>query len=368
MMNFLNNMNLLPKNFIVANIVEVLKEDPENGVEKLYEMSKSLITDEQVKSMIIQIKDYYDNHASIKRYIKNMIYNTNKTCLNHFLQNIAVKELWEGLSLRKEMSQKYQVHIPHALIINIGMNCSLYRKGCLCQSDPNMAMPLSEISRLVHEARELGIHLIVITGGDPFINDSLVKVYEKYDDVEFIVITTGLSLTDQRCGALSRLGNVLPLVILEGMDKEIKQWTSAVTYQHILSSLDKLKAHGILFGVLTPTKRSNFKLVTSDDFILPLIRKGSRLNWYVTSSHEQEVEPLDKKELADLEAHLSFIRQTRPYVTLRLESQNPLICRCSVGPLWFNYDVNGQKNQFIFPQLSMKNSQNRSLLQVLHHI
>ena len=40
MMNFLNNMNLLPKNFIVANIVEVLKEDPENGVEKLYEMSR----------------------------------------------------------------------------------------------------------------------------------------------------------------------------------------------------------------------------------------------------------------------------------------------------------------------------------------
>ena len=181
-MNFLNNMNLLPKNFIVANIVEVLKEDPENGVEKLYEMSKSLITDEQVKSMIRQIKDYYDTHASIKRYIKNMIYNTNKTCLNHFLQNIAVKELWEGLSLRKEMSQKYQVHIPHALIINIGMNCSLYRKGCLCQSDPNMAMPLSEISRLIHEAREIGIHLIVITGGDPFINDSLVKVYEKYDE------------------------------------------------------------------------------------------------------------------------------------------------------------------------------------------
>ena len=57
MMNFLNNMNLLPKNFIVANIVEVLKEDPENGVEKLYEMSESLITDEQVKNMIIQIKD-----------------------------------------------------------------------------------------------------------------------------------------------------------------------------------------------------------------------------------------------------------------------------------------------------------------------
>ncbi|MFQ7546582.1 MAG: hypothetical protein ACLRLE_11365 [Turicibacter sp.] len=51
MMNFLNNMNLLPKNFIVANIVEVLKEDPDNGVEKLYEMSGTFITDSQIKAI-----------------------------------------------------------------------------------------------------------------------------------------------------------------------------------------------------------------------------------------------------------------------------------------------------------------------------
>ena len=57
MMNFLNNMNLLPKNFIVANVVEVLKEDPENGVEKLYEMSQTFVTDPQVKGIVGQIKE-----------------------------------------------------------------------------------------------------------------------------------------------------------------------------------------------------------------------------------------------------------------------------------------------------------------------
>ncbi len=90
MMNFLNNMNLLPKNFIVANIVEILKEDPDNGVDKLYEMSGTFITDPQIKGVIDQIKMYYDTHPAIKRYVKNMMYNTNKTCLNHFLQNVAV--------------------------------------------------------------------------------------------------------------------------------------------------------------------------------------------------------------------------------------------------------------------------------------
>ena len=72
-------------------------------------------------------------------------------------------------------------------------------------------MPLAEIDRLVAEARELGIHIIVLTGGDPLMNDSLFKVYEKYDDMEFIVLTNGVLLNDQRCLALSKLGNVLPL-------------------------------------------------------------------------------------------------------------------------------------------------------------
>ncbi|MTM66484.1 radical SAM protein, partial [Turicibacter sanguinis] len=61
MLNFLNNMNLLPTNFIVANIVEVLKEDPENGVDKLYEMSQNFITDPQIQQTVKEIKSYYDS-------------------------------------------------------------------------------------------------------------------------------------------------------------------------------------------------------------------------------------------------------------------------------------------------------------------
>lgn len=60
MLNFLNNMNLLPTNFIVANIVEVLKEDPENGVDKLYEMSQNFITDPQIQQTVKEIKSYYE--------------------------------------------------------------------------------------------------------------------------------------------------------------------------------------------------------------------------------------------------------------------------------------------------------------------
>ena len=358
MMNFLNNMNLLPKNFIVANIVEVLKEDPDNGVDKLYEMSGTFITDPQIKGVIDQIKQYYDTHPSIKRYVKNMMYNTNKTCLNHFLQNIAVKELWEGISTREEMAKKYSVAVPNALVLDLGMTCPLSGHGCTCLPHSGSVMPVAEVKRLVGEARELGIHIVVLTGGDPFLEERLLSVYEAYDDVEFIVLTTGLAMTPTVAERLSKIGNVFPLVILEGAST-----LDATVYQSVLRSLDVMKGNGLLFGVLTPVTSKNVSEVTSDAFILPLIRKGSRLNGYVISLRGTKT-PLTNEALIDLEEHISFIRETRPYVTALLETDQ-MSKRCAVGSLAFHYGFDGQDQVLVFPRVTVQQTLNQPLIQVL---
>ena len=250
-------------------MVEVLKEDPENGVDKLYEMSQNFITDTQVLQILREIKSYYDSHPSIKRFIKNMIYNTEKSCLNHFLQNIAVKEVWEGITKREKASQKYGIPIPYGLMLDLGMSCEVNCKDCHDLNDASFIMSLNELDRLIFEARELGIHFIILTGGDPFSNQRLFKLYEKYSDVEFIVLTNGGLLTESCCTKLVSLGNVLPMITLEGDDQEIQRQTRTLTYSQILSTLDRLKSKGLLFGVITPTHSMNLEKVVSDSFILP---------------------------------------------------------------------------------------------------
>ena len=365
MINFLNNMNLLPTNFIIANMVEVLKEDPENGVDKLYDMSKSFITDPQIQQLVNEIKQYYDTHPSVKRYIKNMVYNTHKNCLNHFLQNIAVKECWEGISKREKQSQTYQIQIPHALVIDVGMNCNLPCKGCMCKADPSLLMPLNEVDRLVYEGRELGIHLFVLTGGDPFMNDGFMKLYEKYSDIEFLVLTNGSLLNDGRCEKLVQLGNVFPLLFLEGDMNQVSQVTDPSVYQMVMQTLDRMKAHGLLFGVITPTKLSNLQEVVNDGFILPLIRKGARVHAYVTSAHGKEEEQLNASQVTWLEQNLGFIRQNRPYMAVHLESHNPFVCRCIVGPLSYHFELGEIKQIYQFPQLSARNSSGQRLVNIL---
>ena len=219
-------------------------------------------------------------------------------------------------------------------------------------------MPVSEVHRLVGEARDLGVHIVVLTGGDPFLEERLFSVYEAYDDVEFIVLTTGLAVTSVVAQRIAKLGNVLPLVILEGT-----QALDSTTQQTVLRSLDIMKTNGILFGILTPVTPKNVAQVTTDEFILPLIRKGSRLNGYVISLRQTEA-PWSHEALKDLEEHISFIRQTRPYVTVLLET-NQMTKRCAVGSLAFHYGFDGQDQVLVFPRVTTTQTVNQPLIQVL---
>ncbi|EGC92802.1 radical SAM domain protein [Turicibacter sp. HGF1] len=365
MLNFLNNMNLLPTNFIVANIVEVLKEDPENGVDKLYEMSQNFITDPQIQQTVKEIKSYYDSHPSIKRYIKNMVYNTHKNVLNHFLQNIVVKEAWEGINKREQASQKYQVQIPYALMLDIGMDCQLNCKDCYYPHDHSFSMPLSEIDRLVFEAKEIGIHLIILSGGDPVLNDGLLKLYEKYSDVEFIVFTNGTSMNTERCQRLVNLGNVLPMIVLEGEANEMKEQVNPGLYHQIFETFDLLKSQGLLFGVVTPLKATNLEKVVSDRFILPLIKHGSRLQLYVSTHQPKSGGELTPKMNQWLERQLNDMRRMRPYMAVHLQSYSPFIGRCVIGPLAYNIMLESMNQVVEIPQFNTKMINGARLVQVL---
>ena len=323
MMNFLNNMNLIPKNFIIANIVDTLKDNPEEGAEKIFEMADKFVKDPGTVTLLEQVKDAYYTRPAIRMYTKNLIYNTEKSCLTNFLQNVVVKELLEGLSKREQFSQKYQVDIPHGFILNMSET------------------EINEIDRLIGQGRDLGIHLVILTNDDK----QLLKTFEKYSDVQFLVLTNGESLSTKRCEMLAELGNVFPMVINE----------------ENINDFGHLKSSGLLYGMITPTTPNNFKKVTSDMAVLPEIRQGSRLNWYVTSDKEM----LEVQKIKQLKQRIDEIRQTRPYLTLHLETNQFLNQGGLIGDLLVEETVNGREYRLKFPMVNGEKSKGKNLIQIL---
>jgi len=326
MMNLLNNMSLIPKNFIVANIVDTLKEDPETGAEKVFEMGDKFVKDPETIALLQQVKDTYYTQPAIRMYAKNLIYNTDKKCLNHFIQNIVVKALIEGISKREQLSQKYRIKVPHAFVLNLGRE------------------QLNEVELLVGQARDLGIHAIILTNDD----EQFFKIYEKYSDVQFLVLTTSTALTMERCLALTRVSNVVPMIIFDGKAGQVGP------------SLGYLKASGLLYGIVTPTNQHNWREVTADPYILPLIRQGSRLNWYVTSATDQ----FNPQELVLLKQQLESIRKMRPYIPLHLEVDTPISHSMISGTFTLTEQVNQKMYQISFPEVNFENSRGKNLIQI----
>jgi len=314
MMDFLKNMSFVPKNFIVANIVDTLKEDPETGAEKVFEMADKFVKDDSTLGILDQVKDVYYTRPAIRMYAKNLIYNTSKTCLNHFVQNIVVKSLMEGLPKREQLSQKYGVRIPHGLVFNLDN--------------------LSEIERLAGQAKELGIHVIMLTQDQ----EALIRVCEKHLDIQFLVITNDTKLSPKRCENLAKIGNITPMI----------QYSKAGA-----PNIKHLKTSGLLYGLVTKTHLDNYQHVTSDGFVLPCIRQGSRFHCYMTSTSEA----IDSQNMLQLKHRVDYIRQTRPYLTVHVETGH--------GSFIVEEMVNQKIHQIRLPEINSQNSQGKRLIQVL---
>ena len=81
-------LNMLPKGIIINNIVDTLKKDPENGVIRLLEMSKSYAKTAKEQAIIIQIINYYTTSATARMQVRNLVYNTNNRALYAFAEKI----------------------------------------------------------------------------------------------------------------------------------------------------------------------------------------------------------------------------------------------------------------------------------------
>ncbi len=292
-MNWFNQLNLVPKNFIVANIVDVMKEDPENGVNKVYQLANDFIPDDKIKETITMIKAYYDEHPSVKLLIKNICYNTDKAVLNHTIQNLCVHTALDGHTKRQQQSQKYQLFIPPLLSLRV--------------SNDRHHANVTTVHQWVEEGKELGIHLFILSGENQLYQSDYLDLYEKHKDVQFILITSPNEVLTLEKTSLQKLWNVLPVVTYENK-------TSSKT----LEALTQLKKSNLLYGVTSSLTETTLKEIIANETTLSLIRHGARFN---ACAYQYEFQTLTKDQHQYVSQWANEIRQTKPYLPFMISQK-----------------------------------------------
>lgn len=179
-MGFKDMIEKNTKETIVKTGLSLLEKNPEKNVDKLFEILKKGIKDDFTREGINSVEAYYKEIPSIQEYVQDILKNTNTNSLKSFFANFVGNAIWYGVPKREKEGEKFNTKIPFTILISPSMRCNLRCKGCYAANySKEDDIPYEELDRIIKEARNLGIYYIVVLGGEPFFNDSMLKIYKK---------------------------------------------------------------------------------------------------------------------------------------------------------------------------------------------
>jgi MoaA/NifB/PqqE/SkfB family radical SAM enzyme len=170
------------------------------------------------------------------------------------------------------------------LIYSITESCNLNCKGCYAKAlHASKASDLGseKFAELIDQADSIGISLMLLAGGEPFSRPDLLEVTAKHPSILFPVFTNGLLLNEEHLKKLQHQKNVIPVISLEGDERETDERRGAGVFAKTRELIQRLNARRIYYGISITVTRDNFEYVTSPDYVEKTARLGSKVFFYI---------------------------------------------------------------------------------------
>ena len=203
------------------------------------------------------------------------------------------------------------------------MRCNLSCAGCFAaEYPPDKDLEPEILQKVVDEGNEMGVHLFTLLGGEPFIYDGLLDLAASNQQSYFQIFTNGTLIDEEIVDELAELGNVAPMLSLEGDEETTDARRGRGVYRQILEVMDMLGDRGIVFGYSATVTRDNWRMLISDEWVDPLVARGAVLNWnflYMPIGRDPSTAPmLTPDERNEFREGVLRIRDTKPIFAGRL--------------------------------------------------
>ncbi len=216
------------------------------------------------------------------RMAKRLLLETDK----RLVAKAAINLGWGGMRsvMRFKRQLKRGEYFPPFLYISVLNSCNLRCQGCWVDvAAKSEKIPAEDLHRLIREAREAGNTFFGILGGEPFMYKGLLDILEQHPDCYFQIFTNGQFITDELAAQMRRMGNVTPLVSIEGTEiiSDQRRGKSDVLSKS-MAGLQRCLDHKLLTGVATSLCQTNFDDLLREEWLDRLIEMGAMYAWYHT--------------------------------------------------------------------------------------
>ncbi|WP_417750139.1 radical SAM/SPASM domain-containing protein [Rosistilla oblonga] len=171
---------------------------------------------------------------------------------------------------------------PPFLYMSVINSCNLRCQGCWVDVGAKQSrIEVEAANKTITQAKAMGNSFFGILGGEPFMHKDLMEIFRSHPDAYFQVFTNGHFITDEVAAELHRLGNVTPLISVEGSEiiSDQRRGREGVLNQ-TMEGIKTALRHHLMVGVCTSVCQTNIDDLVNDAWVDRLIEMGVMYCWF----------------------------------------------------------------------------------------
>ena len=316
-----------------------------------------------------------DRQSALNGYINRGLDELDPHVIKTTALNLGFEAMLSGTKTMHAMRKEHECNIPWLILMDPTSACNLHCTGCWAAEYGNkLNLSYDEMSDIVKQGKELGIHFYMFTGGEPLVRrDDIIKLCKEHNDCEFLAFTNGTLVDQKFCDEMKSVGNLMLAISLEGSPEVNDFRRGEGVYGRVMDAMDLLKENGLIFGTSICYTSKNCESVTSREFIDLMVSKGCRYALYfhympVGNDASVELLPTPEQRIAT-KNRIRAIRNLEHgegLFTMDFQNDGEYMDGCIAGGRnYFHINANGDAEPCVFIHYSDSNIIEHSLLEIL---
>lgn len=354
----------------INEMLKLAASDDKKKIVRAFKLAE-MITPEQYKGAVRFVADKVEADHPALLIARHVTSRLNPKSRDRFIECLIVNTLLRGVAKRKDFMDRTGMWAPTTILMSPTMRCNLTCTGCYAaEYSPDQDLDTGLLQKVVDEGNEMGVYFFTVLGGEPFLYDDLFDMAAANQDSFFQVFTNGTLLDEETVDRMVEVGNIAPMLSLEGDRAMTDARRGAGVYDQTLDTMELLGDKGVLFGYSSTVAKNNWRMLVSDEYVDPLIAKGAMMCWhflYMPIGRQPSTEMmLTPEERNEFRLGIDRIRDTKAIFPIDFWGDAPWVNGCIAGKHYMHINSDGWVEPCIFTHFATDNIRDVSLAEAFN--
>jgi MoaA/NifB/PqqE/SkfB family radical SAM enzyme len=254
-----------------------------------------------------------------------------------FIRNFGMRNI-SNMRRFEKRQKRGEPFFPAFVMISVTERCNLSCSGCWISRGGKKQLSPRQLDGIISGCKKKGSYFFGVLGGEPLMYDGLFEVLARHPDCYFQLFTNGALLTGEAAAMMKKLGNITPLISIEGLEAESAARRGRDdTYRRTMEGVEACRRAKLIIGAAASIGKSNFRELVRADYLRLLAKAGVHYLWYYiyrpVGAEPKPENALDKDQIRELRR---FIVERRADAPLQLidaywDDCGRALCPAAVG-------------------------------------